>query len=189
MKKININISRQHIYLMLLSFFLFVFVLVFSFGVLIPQGKEYRVKRLELKKVSKELREYENFHSETTDILQDLRGKNRAIITAFGAAFNPQRFEKLNKKYFSSLSVVSVSEPKLEDKFALYEVNTTSEISSPKTFYDFLDALNKGDWIIEVNFPIDFKREGELIRSSFTMKVYVDNKESNSTALSASVAK
>ncbi len=176
------SISRQHIYLGIVSLFLLIFVLVFSFGVLIPEGKEYRVKRIELKKMSKELREYQNFHDETFETLKNLQSKNRRVITAFDSIFNPSRFEKQNKNYFSSLSVSELTLTGSEDGFALYEVNTTSQISSPSSFYNFLDSVNKSDWIIAVNFPIHFKRDGELIRSSFTMKVYANNKESNATA-------
>lgn len=171
-----------------MSLFLFIFVLIFSFAVLIPEGKEYRIKRVQLKKTNKELRVYENFHNETLETLQDLKSKNRRIITAFKATFNPERFEKQNKNYFSSLNVDQVDFVNVEGDFAVYEVNTTSQISSPSSFYDFLDSVNKSDWIIGINFPIDFKRDGELIKSSFTMKVYCNNKESNATA-SASVAK
>ena len=174
--------------MILLSLFLFLFVILFSFAVLIPSGKEYRVKRLENKKLYRELRSYENFHNETQEKLQELRSSKRAIITAFKRTFNPLRFEKQNKSYFSSLSIREISFSKTEGKFALYEVNTTSQISSPKNFYHFLDALNKSDWIIGVNFPIIFKREGELIKSSFTMQVYANSSDSNSTA-SLSVAK
>jgi len=182
----KINISRQYIYLMLLSLVLFIFVLIFSFSVLIPQGKEYRVKRLELKKVSGELRVYEDYHSETLEKLQDLRSKNRATITAFERAFNPDRFEKQNKKYFSSLKISQIATPKAaEEVFSVYEVNTSSQISSPKNFYNFLEVLKKSDWIIEVTFPIDFKRSGEMIESSFEMRVYANNKESNETVASS----
>jgi hypothetical protein len=184
----KINISRQYVYLMLLSFFLFVFVLAFSFGVLIPQGKEYRVKRVDLKQLTKDLRVYKNLHNDTSETLQDLRSKNRTVIRAFEATFNPERFEKKNKQYFSALHISQVDFSKVEDKFAIYEVNTTSEINSPASFYKFLDAVNKSDWMIEVNFPIDFKRDGEMIKSSFKMKVYCNNKDTNKTA-SASDAK
>lgn len=184
----KINISRQHIYLLVLSVVLLIFVIIFSFAVLIPAGKEYRIKRVELKKVSSELHKYENFHNETQETLQDLRSKNRRIITAFDATFNPDRFEKQNKKYFSSLAVSKVNFEKIEDYFAVYEVNTTSKMSSPKAFYDFLESVNKSDWIININFPIMFKREGELIKSSFTMKVYCNNRDTNSST-SASEAK
>jgi hypothetical protein len=166
---------------MILSLFLFLFVLLFSFLVLIPEGKEYRVKRLEIKKDTKELRVYQNFHDETLETLKDLQSKNRHIITAFDSTFNPDRFEKQHKNYFSSLTLSKISRAQDENSFAVYEVNTTSEISSPKSFYNFLDSVNKSDWIIGVNFPINFKRDGEMIKSSFTMKVYTKNKDKNST--------
>lgn len=175
----KINISREYIYLLGLSLFLLLFVIIFSFAVLIPAGKAYRVKRVEIEKLSNELYKYENFHNDTQKKLQDLRSKNRRIITAFDATFNPDRFEKQNKKHFTSLHISKVNFEKLEDDFAVYEVNTTSKISSPKIFYDFLESVNKSDWIIKINFPIIFKREGSLIKSSFTMKVYCNNRDTN----------
>jgi len=177
------SISRQHIYLMVASMLLLIFVLIFSFLVLIPEGKEYRIKRVELKKTSREFRDYSNFHYETEDILKDLRSKNRRVITAFDATFSPDRFERENKGYFSQLRVSSLSEPTLESGFGIYEVNTTSQISSPKSFYDFLDGINKSEYVIAINFPINFKRDSEIIKSSFTMKVYCNNRDTNATAL------
>jgi len=182
------KISRQHIYLLVTTLFLFIFVLVFSFTVLIPKGQEYRVKRIELKKTRQEFREYRDFHDEMQDKLQEMQQKHRYIITAFKSAFNPERFEKQNKKHFIALNIKEINRIKSETIFAVYEVNTTSKLSSPQGFYDFLDTLNKSDWIIGVNFPIDFKRDGDLIKSSFTMQVYSNNNESNATA-SASVDK
>jgi len=177
----KINISRQYIYLLAILLLLLVFVLLFSFTVLIPKGKEYREDRIEYKKASREFRRYQNFHSEVQEKLKGIQAENRHIITAFDATFNKERFEKQHRDYFSSLTLSRLSNTALEDEFISYEVNTTSEISSPKSFYDFLDAVNKSDWIIAVEFPINFKRDGEMIKSSFTMKVYAVHKESNAT--------
>jgi len=163
------------------SVVLFLFVMLFSFLVLIPEGKEYRQKRLALKKELKEYYKYENYHDEVVATYKDLQSQNRHIITAFDTIFNPQRFQKQHKNYFSSLTLSKLNRDKDEDGFAVYEVNTTSKISSPTNFYDFLDAVNKSDWIIGVNFPINFQRDGEMIKSSFTMKVYANNKDKNST--------
>ena len=179
------SISRQHIYLLSVSIFLFIFVLLFSFSTLIPSGKEYRLKRAEIKRISRDFREFENFHYDALDTLKNLQAQNVRIITAFDATFDPKRFEKENKKYFSDLSVQELQFKKVEKEFAVYEVNTTSQISSPTSFYDFLDAINKSDWIVAINFPIDFKRDAEMIKSSFTMKVYCNNKDINSTASSS----
>ena len=176
----KINFSRQNIYLMTVTLFLLLFVLVFSFGVLIPKGKEYRMGKTELKKENLELKQLSDFSIEKEVILQKLQSDNLNAIKAFATEFNSKRFEKQHKSFFSSLSVSKVSKSEDEKEFSVYEVNATSEISSPKSFYNFLDALNKSDWIIAVNFPISFKRGGEMISSSFTMKVY-NNKESNAT--------
>lgn len=177
----KINLTRQSIYLLAVSIFLLIFVLVFSFAVLIPKGKEYRVKRTALQKENLELRQLNTFADETEGMLQKLQSDNIHVISAFDTEFSAKRFENKHKSFFNTLSVSQKIKIADEDDFTVYEVNTTSEISSPKSFYDFLEAVNKSDWIIGINFPIDFKRDGEIISSSFTMKVYSNNKDSNSS--------
>ena len=177
----KINISRQSIYLLVVSIFLLIFVFVFSFLVLIPEGQEYRVQRTKLKTGNSKLREYQNFHDETLEHLKKLQSENRNIITAFDTAFNLQKFEKKYRSYFSSLSISKQGVKSNEGEFKVYEVNTTSQINSPKSFYNFLEAVNKSDWIVGINFPINFIRDGELIKSSFTMKVYTQNQDTNKT--------
>lgn len=169
---VKIKISRQVVYLVSLMFILLLLVLLFSFLVLIPEGKEYREQRLELKKENYELRRYKNYHEDVLTKLKKLQTDHRHAITALDNSFNPDRFQKQNQKFFKSLSITKKVQLKDEDNFLVYEVNTTSSIHSPKSFYNFLDAVNKGDWIISVNFPINFKRDKDLISSSFTMKIY-----------------
>lgn len=170
MKKINI--SRQNVYLLALSTFLLIFVILFAFLLLIPEGKEYRIKKSELKKVTREFSEYKKFHDETYNMLKELQSKNQHIIRAFKTSFTPKEFQEKHKGYFSSLHISEVLQGSNDGEFRVYEVNATSKIDSPKSFYDFLEALNKSDWIIGVDFPIHFKRVDHLIASSFTMKVY-----------------
>ncbi|MFT5659932.1 MAG: hypothetical protein ACI9TV_000565 [Sulfurimonas sp.] len=177
----KINISRQNLYLLSLSVFLLLFVLVFAFALLIPEGKEYRNKRADLKKENKELKKYQNFRDDVLDQLTDLKSENRNVIAAFDRSFDALRFEKMHRNYFNSLKVEEKIQLENDNTFSVYEVNTTSQINSPKSFYDFLDAVNKSDWIISINFPIHFKREAEMIRSSFTMKVYGIAMDSNTT--------
>lgn len=168
----KINISRQAIYLLVISIVLLIFVLLFSFLVLIPNGKEYRKQRVHLNQKRFEIRKLQELNNLTLEKLKELQAQNGSVITAFENSFNPVRFEKLYRIYFTSLKLSEDKKLVDEDEFAVYEVNTTSKIDSPQSFYNFLDALNKSDWVIEVNFPIDFKRDAKMIRSSFTMKVY-----------------
>lgn len=178
----RINVPRHYLYLGFISILLLIFVIVFSFKILIPKGKEYRIERIEFKKELQEYRKYQAFYDETLTVLKDLQSKNRHIIQAFDKPFNPQRFEKQHKTYFSALKVSKIDRGEDDEGFAVYQVNTTSQINSPANFYDFLDAINKSDWIVGVNFPITFKKDGEMINSSFTMKVYSNNKDTNSSA-------
>jgi len=171
------HISRQNLYLLSLSVFLLTFVLVFSFAVLIPNGKDYRLKRSELIKENQKLKQLDDFAYDTSTILQKLKGENRHIITAFDTKFSIDRFEKQHKSFFSSLKLSKISKLENEEVFSVYEVNTTSEISSPKSFYNFLESVNKSDWIVAINFPINFQRDGEMIESSFTMKVYANSSD------------
>ncbi|MBL0708533.1 MAG: hypothetical protein JJW00_05770 [Sulfurimonas sp.] len=174
----KINISRQSIYLLALSIFLLILVLVFSFAVLIPEGKEYRKQRGSLNKAKLELRKYEKFNDVVLKKLKELNSNSRKIVTAFDTSFNPKKFKKQHKIYFISLNLSKLNKAEDEEPFAVYEVNTSSSINSPQNFYDFLDAINKSDWIIGVNLPINFKRDDKVILSSFTMKVYATQRVS-----------
>jgi len=177
------KITRQGIYILIISTFLLTFVLIFSFSSLIPEGKEYRKQRTQLLDQRKDLRRYQNFEAQTFDILKKLQSDNRHIITAFDKEFSPERFIKKYKSSFNSLSLTKVKILDPEEDFCVYDVKTSSQISTPAVFYKFLDEINKSDWIVAINFPIEFKREGEVLNSSFKMKVYSNLKDSNTSKL------
>jgi hypothetical protein len=168
----KLNISRQSIYLLALSVVLLVFVFIFAFVFLIPQGKAYRIERLEMKKHALNETQYSRWHDEVFSELKELQSNKKHIIAAYENGFNKERFIKINQIYFESLKLNELKKGVDEDSFTLYEVNATSKIDSPNSFYSFLQSINKSEWIINVNFPINFEREGNLIKSSFTLKIY-----------------
>ena len=177
------KITRQSIYILFLTVSLLTFVFVFSFTTLIPEGKEYRKQRVQLLAQRKDLRRYQNFDLQTNDLLKKLQADNRHIISAFDKEFLPQRFIKKYKSSFNSLSLSKAKQLDPENGFCVYDVKTSSKISTPTIFYKFLDEINKSDWIVAVKFPIKFKRDGEVITSSFKMKVYSNLKDSNTSKL------
>lgn len=164
--------NRQTLSLVLLSLVLMVSVLAFSFLLLIPKGKEYRVLRLESKKEFQKLETAQQKNDETRLRLEELSARHRPVITAFNTPFNSDRFTRLYQKEFDDLYLTEVTTFESNGTFKTYEVNATSKITSPQSFYHFLENINKSGWIIGVNFPIRFERDGEKIRSSFTMRVY-----------------
>ncbi len=177
----KISFPRHIVYTSIFTIVMIIFSVWFALEHLVPMGKEYRVNRIELKKEQADLERYENFYETTLQTYNKTKQKNRPIIEAFDNSFDKERFQKQYAKFFINLSVTKSQNPQKEKWYEIYEVNTTSQIKSPKSFYDFLDAINKSPWIVGVTFPINFVREGELIHSSFKMKVYKKS-DTNTTA-------
>jgi len=177
----KISFPRHIVYTVIFAISMIIFAIWFATDKLIPMGKEYRKHKIELKKEQTNLQRYEEFHQKTLQVYNMTKSKNRHIIEAFNSNFNPQKFKSLFRKYFIALSITPLKEFQHNEWYEVYEVNTTSKIKSPTNFYDFLEALNKSNWIIAVTFPIDFVREGELIHSSFKMQVYKKAKDINTS--------
>lgn len=177
----SMKMSRQTVYLLLITIVLLIFVLIFAFFVLIPSGQEYRAARSVANKHTAELSQFEQLNDDTLKQLKSLQSKHRSVITAFENSFDKARFTAENRKYFQNLTLTKIAKIDRQTPFDLYEVNATSKIDSPLVFYNFLDSLNKGSWVIGVNFPIHFQKEGEFIISSFTMRVYNINEDVNET--------
>lgn len=164
--------NRQTWYLLILSLILLVVVILFSFFLLIPKGKEYRTLRLEHKKNFQIYEMEKNRYDLAHERLKRLESQHHETIAAFDEPFNPEKFEKLYKKEFTDLYLTEITTFESNGSFKTYEVNATSKITSPQSFYTFIDGINKSNWIIGINFPIHFAREGDKIRSNFTMRVH-----------------
>lgn len=189
-RTVKFHISRQMLYIIALALVFLIVVFIFAFAFLIPSGKEYRVARLQTKRISYKVDVIQDEYDRVHQNLKELQTDNRHVIEAYRSVFNPERFKKMYAPHFQSFTLSQLQHQGQDGGFAVYEVNTSSLIQSPQGFYDFLDGVNKSDSVIGVNFPIAFKREGNLIKSSFTMHVYVaspDNKlkleENNVTKL------
>jgi len=160
---------------------LIIFAIWFATVKLIPMGKDYRKNKIILKKEQVDLQRYEDFHKQTLQTFNETKQKNRHIIQAFENKFQSKKFIAIYSKYFIDLKLSKAQQSQKNQWYEVYDVNTTSKIKSPKNFYDFLDALNKGEWIVSVDFPIHFQREGELLHSSFSMKVYKKSPQTTPT--------
>lgn len=169
--------SRQNLHILIVSTILLIAVVSFSFLVLIPKGQKYRVEKNSLNKIEIGFHSLKSQEQKIQNELSKIEKNNERVIKAYKNNFDIEKFKELNKTYFDSLEITKSSDFKEEDGFSIYEVNATSNIESPKNFYDFLDTINSSEWIILVNFPINFKRDEKKIKSSFTMRVY------NSTSL------
>ena len=169
--------NRQLIYILALAVVFLMIIFIFAFVFLIPSGKEYRVLRMESKKTSYQVDSIQAEYDKVHETMKNLQTDNRHIIGAYKTIFNPSRFKKMYMPNFESFSLSELVRHSQDNEFAVYEVNTSSLIQSPQGFYDFLDGINKSDNIIGINFPIHFERDANLIKSSFTMHVYIADKK------------
>ncbi|MCL4431558.1 MAG: hypothetical protein M1300_04470 [Epsilonproteobacteria bacterium] len=145
---------------------------MFSVFFLIPKGKEYRALRLESKKEQQMIARVQGQYDKVNEKLEKLKSENTHTIKAFKTPFDPKKFTKNNHRDFEDLYLTEIEMVDQNGSFKVYEVNATTKITSPQVFYQFLEKINKSDWIIGVDFPIYFEREGDKIKSSFTMKVH-----------------
>lgn len=169
--------NRQALYLILFSLLLLGGVVVFSLFFLIPKGKEYRTMRLESKKEEQLIALAKERLAQEEVKFSKLSKEHIATLKAFKTAFNPKQFTQENRQAFHDLYLSELEMAEHNRSFKIYEVNATTKITSPQIFYEFLEKINHSPWIIAVNFPIHFQREGEWIKSSFTMQVYTSDHE------------
>lgn len=164
--------NNRTLYLVLISLSLFIGIVVFSIFFLIPKGKEYRTLRLESKKEQQLISRAQEQYESVNERLKKLKSEHAHTMEAFHTPFDPKKFTTINHKDFQDLYLTEIEMADHNGSFKVYEVNATTKISSPQTFYQFLEKINKSDWIIAVNFPIYFERDGDKIKSSFTMRVH-----------------
>jgi hypothetical protein len=166
-----------NILLLSLGFMILFFLFVAIF--LIPTGKQYKKDHKVYMKATYERNKAQDLHDETMMNLKDLQEKNRPIIVAYTNMFDPDAFAKQYKRYFKQLKLTSVDAKERDEIFDIYEVKATSHIHSPTDFYDFLEAVNKSENIISIEFPIRFVADKSVIHASFRLKVFnadFDNK-------------
>ena len=164
--------NHRTLYLVSISLILFLGIVVFSVLFLIPKGKEYRTLRLESKKEQQLIAQAQERYDQANEKQKKLKSENIHIIQAFRTPFDSVKFTKNNHKDFQDLYLTEIEMAEHNGSFKVYEVNATTKITSPQTFYNFLEKINKSVWVIGVNFPINFERDGDKIKSSFTMKVH-----------------
>jgi len=164
--------GRNLINILLLSLGFIILFFAFVAIFLIPTGKEYKKDHKNYMKAIYERDRAQDFHDDTMQNLKDLQTKNRAIILAYSNLFDPDAFARQYSRYFKRLKLTSVDAKEKDNIFDIYEVKATSDIKSPTDFYDFLNAVNKSENIISVEFPINFISDGPVIHSSFRLKVF-----------------
>jgi len=157
--------------LIFLVVFIFIILLLISILIL-PNIKKYRVARGEFNQAMVHKTRVQSVLNEREKELKKLRLDNWKIFSAFKHDFSEEEFLAFTKQFFNKVSLKEVKQSSYTKEFEIYELNVTSSLKTPIKFYQFLNGLNHYNNIIQADFPIDLKSNGNLIYSSFKIKVY-----------------
>ena len=153
-------------------------VMIFVFAIIIPNVKEFRVEKKLEKRAYRAYHKVNNNLIERQKVFKNIKSDHLKIIKAFDNPFDDKKLKALLDKYFLQTVMHKMDIDGYRENFTVYELNVTTNITTPTNFYDFLDHLNRFDNIVKTNFPIQFSSQDGLINSIFKIEVYEVNASS-----------
>ncbi len=186
----EVRLIRMLIWILL--YLVILFLLIFT--VVIPSVKEY--KRINKKYVQSraEFMAAEQEYNEISDRLKSLHGRHRKVIEAFENRWDEKVFVKSARKYFQKIGLKLIDVNQTDSHYKIYEINAYTRMESPQNFYRFLDSLSSSPFVVQADFPIAFKANGEEIEGIFRIRVFEEKRlksqqsrsENNSSEISFS---
>jgi len=167
--------SMEKIDIVKLLVYLLIFIVITLFMILfviVPNVKEYRSSKAVYKKSLVHKMRVENILDDRNIEYSNLNSENIRAITSFMHKFSTDNFIKYAGTFFTQVSLVEVDKKAHKKEFIEYKLKVSSSLSSPTSFYAFLEGLNRYENIIQADFPIHMEANGTKISSAFTIKVY-----------------
>lgn len=178
MNKTDRSLEKINYIKLLIFLVIFIFITLLLISILIlPNIKKYRVARGEYNQARVHKVRVQNVLKERENELKKLRLDNWKIFAAFKHNFSKEEFLTFAKQFFDNVTLKNVKQSPYTKEYDLYELNVTSSLKTPIKFYKFLDGLNHYSNIVQADFPIDLKANGNVIYSSFEIKVYKKHKK------------
>ncbi len=159
----------------ILLYLVIVFALIFI--LVIPSVKEYKRINSGYIDSKAEFMAAQQEHDEIYDRLKVLQGRHRKITEAFESRWREDLFMAEAKKYFQKVELKQLDVNESDPHFKIYEINAHTKMESPANFYRFLDSLSSVPYVIQADFPIAFKSDGNEIEGVFRIRVF-EEKES-----------
>ncbi len=147
-------------------------VMLFVFLVVIPAIKIYKSKKVQYREAIRTEKELTVKEQNLRTELERYRIEYNSTLRAFRHHFDEDAFLQLARTYFQNVRLTPHEKKKSESGLQIYRFNADFNARTPVQFYRFVDALQKIDNIIKINFPIEITSEGKNIRLQFNMSVY-----------------
>ena len=171
----NKDTSLEDIDILKLLIYILVFIvicLIMIFGFIVPNIKEYRSIQAQNRSQIASVSKIEQIYNSKNNVLDEIKQKDRTVLKAFDTKFNKIKFSAFATNYFSDVKLHEMPNENPDEPFLRYELNVTSMVKTPSKFYNFIDALQKYDNIVKIDFPIKMRGEGDKIHTTFNIKIY-----------------
>jgi len=163
------------ILVLILFYMILLFVLIF--GMVIPAIKEYKKKNKSFYTTQNEYEEIKSKHEAIYSKLKSLQYKNRKIVETFEREWNEKDFLDKANEFFLKTELKLVDQNNSNKYFKVYELDATTQMSSPENFYRFMESLPLMPFAIQADFPLTFSSNGDLISGVFRIKVFNEKKD------------
>ncbi len=168
MSKRDVTIIKNAIFLVVTLILMMIVIL----SMIIPSLEEYRAKSIKSRQNMTKLNYAKEEYNKKLREFKSLQKKSKFILNNFQNRFSIGKFLSDSRKFFTNTSMIEISQDDVDKHFKVYEFEATTNIKSPKSFYEFLEYLSSYYNIIEAEFPIIFNSKGSLISAKFRLKVH-----------------
>ncbi|MCF6172421.1 MAG: hypothetical protein L3J44_01315 [Campylobacteraceae bacterium] len=171
----NTDRSLEKINIIKLLIFLSIFIIITMFLVLaliLPNVKQYRSYKNQYNSALVHKTKVQNVLDARIKEIKKLRVDNAKVFNSFKHKFKKPEFVLFANKFFDKVALKEVKKSIHKKEFKIYELNVTSALKTPVNFYKFLNGLNHYQNMVQADFPINLKSNGQTIRATFKIKVF-----------------
>jgi len=173
MKSSEINILKHMI------FFIFFIVtsLALFFMLVIPQYKNLKKSNIKNQKSSKELKLIEKQEKKYILLHKDTLSSKLNIVNAFDSVYDKDILLKDLEKEMIEPKITQINQVIYNEIFNKKTLNIKAKIKSPLSLYKYFESLDKSKYITEINYPINFRKVGDLIAVEFNLSIYYNRQK------------
>jgi hypothetical protein len=102
--------------------------------------------------------------------LNAIKLKNRKIILNLQREFSITNFKNFTSQYMKLLSIKKIKTEQKDYIITTFKIKAI--IKTPKDLYLFIKGLKNYKYLIQIDYPISFRKKNKYIEITFNIKVY-----------------
>ncbi|RUM65763.1 MAG: hypothetical protein DSZ06_04505 [Sulfurospirillum sp.] len=160
--------------LYVLIFLVIILLLLLLF--IIPGIKAYKQSSTNLKNIKEKSLHLQKKELSVKERLEAFKDSKSKLNKKADTPFDLNDFKQYAQKFLKDVKIIKTQNE--DTNFEEYNVSASTATKSPKSFFDFIDALNKYNSVVKINFPIELISKDNKIDLKFNVNIY-KNSEKN----------